>query len=227
MEASIRAGENWYYYCDSGVTLEQEIQSGGGLPLDREAAVNLIRKIENGDKSALLALYDGTSPLLFGLVLKILGDRAAAEEILLEVFASVWEKSATYNSSLLPLEWLLTLARSKAIARVNWRKKSSKKRELSVNAGSTAATVAPKEQEIVRSAIESLVPAQREVLTWAYYSGLSCGEIASQIGKPIGAVKTHARLGVSKLESLLQPLFESEKTEPKESGGQIESRTDN
>jgi RNA polymerase sigma-70 factor (ECF subfamily) len=207
--------------------LEQEIQPGGELPLDSKAFIEVVKKIENGDQAALLALYDGTSPLLFGLVSKILGDKALSEDILVEIFASIWEKSAKYDSNLLPLEWLINLARSKAVARVNWNKKTSKKRKLEIENSSATTTIAPRQQELARSAIGSLVPAQREILAWSYYSGLSCGEIAAQIGKPIGAVKTHARLGLSKLEELFRPLFASEMEKPDESGGDIESRKDN
>jgi len=126
---------------------------------------------------------------------------------------AVWKKSEIYDPKILPLEWLLTLARARAVARVNWHKKSSKKRELSIGHRELTATVAPEQQQLVRSAIDSLVPAQREILYWNYYSGLSCSEIAAQIGKPIGAVKTHARLGLIKLTELFRPLFEH-KIEP-------------
>ena len=204
--------------------MEQEVQAGGAFPLSNEAAIELIRKIEGGNQSALGFLYDRTSPLLYGLILKIIGDKSQAEETLLETYTSIWKKSVLYDSTLLPLEWLLAMARSKAVARVNWHKKSSKKRELSTVNREQAATVAPEQQRLVRSAIDSLAPAQQEILYWNYYSGLSCSEIAAQIGKPIGAVKTHARLGLIKLTELFRPLFES-KTEPDTAaGGRIEPR---
>jgi RNA polymerase sigma-70 factor (ECF subfamily) len=189
--------------------LEQETQGGEAFPIGNEAAAELIRKIEGGNRSALGFLYDRTGPLLYGLILKIVGDRTQAEEILLETYLSIWKKSVRYDSRLQPLEWLLTIAREKAVARVNWHKKSSKKRELSIVNRGLGATVAPEQQQLVRSAIESLAPAQQEILYWNYYSGLSCSEIAAQIGKPIGAVKTHARLGLIKLAELFRPLFES------------------
>jgi RNA polymerase sigma-70 factor (ECF subfamily) len=157
----------------------------------------------------LAFLYDKTGPLLYGLILKIVGDKTQAEEVILETYTTIWKKSALYDSRLLPLEWLLNTARARAIARVNWHKKSSKKRELTIGNQGPTATVAPEQQKLTRSAIESLVPAQQEILYWSYYSGLSCSEIAAQIGKPIGAVKTHARLGLIKLTDLFRPLFEN------------------
>lgn len=56
----------------------------------------------------------------------------------------------------------------------------------------------------------ALAPIQREVLEWAFYSGLSCSEIATQAGKPVGAIRTHARLGLSKLTELFYHTFIAE-----------------
>jgi len=208
-------------------TVEQEVQAGSAFPLANEAAIELIRKIEGGNQSALGFLYDRTSPLLYGLVLKIVGDKTLAEETLLETFTSIWKKSVRYDPRLLPLEWLLSIARARAVARVNWHKKSSKKRELSIGNRELTATVAPDQQQLARSAIESLIPAQQEILYWNYYSGLSCSEIAAQIGKPLGAVKTHARLGLMKLTELFRPLFEHGTEADMATGERIEPRTSN
>jgi DNA-directed RNA polymerase specialized sigma24 family protein len=73
-----------------------------------------------------------------------------------------------------------------------------------------AMTVDPEQQKYARAAVGSLTAIQKEILDWIYYSGLSCSEIATHLGKPIGAVKTHARLGLSKLEELSNPLFRHE-----------------
>ena len=207
--------------------MAQKVQTDAAFPLENEAAVELIRKIEGGNQAALGYLYDRTNPLLYGLILKIVEDKTQAEETLIETYVSIWKKSVLYDPRLLALEWLLATAREKAVARVNWHKKSSKKRELSIGYRELAATVAPEQQQIVRSAIESLVPAQQEILYWNYYSGMSCSEIAAQIGKPIGAVKTHARLGLIKLTELFRPLFESKKEPGTATGGRIDPRTSN
>jgi RNA polymerase sigma-70 factor (ECF subfamily) len=203
--------------------LAQENQAGSAFPLSNEAAIELIRKIEGGNQSALGFLYDRTSPLLYGLIFKVIGDKAQAEEILLETYISIWKKSVLYDPGLLPLEWLLTVARTKAVARVNWHKKSSRKRELPIGNRETAASVAPEQRKLVRSAIKTLAPAQQEILYWSYYSGLSCSEIAERIGKPVGAVKTHARLGLTKLTELIRPLFESKTESGIATGGRIET----
>jgi RNA polymerase sigma-70 factor (ECF subfamily) len=66
-------------------------------------------------------------------------------------------------------------------------------------------TVAPEQQKLACVSIGALDPAQREVLDWAYYSGLSCDEIAAQLGQPLGAVKTRIRMGMSRIIDLLYP----------------------
>ena len=195
---------------DSGVTLEQEIQADGATPLSSEEALALIKKIEGGDKSALSALYDGTSRLLFGLVLRILGDRALAEETLLDVYTHVWRQPASYDPRLQPLEWLIMIARARAVAKIHWSKPDKGKQQRSPGSSGSAMTVAPEQQKLARAAVDSLVSTQREILELAYCSGLSCSEIAAQAGKPFGAVKTHARLGLSKLIELLRLPFERE-----------------
>ena len=188
--------------------MEQEPQVDGGPQLNREESVALIGKIRDGDQSAFVTLYDKTNRLLFGLVSRILGDRALAEEAVLDIYTHIWKQAASYDPKVTPLEWMTSIARTRAIALLHWSKRNKIKREVHTGSGDSTITVAPEEETCARSYIESLSPAQREIVAWIYFSGLSCSEIAAQIGKPIGAVRTHARLGMSKLEDLFRPLFE-------------------
>jgi RNA polymerase sigma factor (sigma-70 family) len=189
--------------------LEKTTQATVGFSLNAEAAA-LIRKIQERDASSLTILYDKTGRLLFGLILKILGDRGLAEETLLDVYTHIWNEAASCDPAPLPIEWLMTVARTHAIAKLHWRKQSRNKREFPAADPDSQATVAPEEQKLARSAWESLIPMQQEILDWIFYSGLSCSEIAAQIGKPLGAVKTHACLGLNKLSEILRPLFEND-----------------
>jgi RNA polymerase sigma-70 factor, ECF subfamily len=181
------------------MNLEQEAHVAGELLLANEQILALIRKIETGDSSALMTLYDGTNRLIFGLIMRVLGDRTYAEEALLDVYTKVWKHSASCSSEISPLEWLLTIARRCALSQGHWTKRDNAKKDMSRGARDSAMTVAPGQQNLARLALDSLTPAQRELLEWAYYSGLSCSEIAVQIGKPVGAVKTHIRLGLGKI----------------------------
>jgi RNA polymerase sigma-70 factor, ECF subfamily len=181
------------------------------IQVDNEAASALIQRIGSGDQAALGALYDKTSRLLFGLVLKIVEDRTSAEEVLLEIYTRVWKQAAFYNPKILPpMEWLIMIARSRAIANTYWGKKFKRTQRIQEGSADSRMSIAPQRQKRARDSIASLVSAQREILDWAFYSGLSCNEIAAQTGKPIGAIKTHARLGLSKLEELFSLTFKNE-----------------
>ncbi len=187
--------------------------------LNNEAASALISKIAGGDKAALGALYDKTSRLLFGLILKIVEDRTAAEEVLLETYTRVWKQAPSYDPRMLsPLEWLIMIARSRAIAVLHWNKTYKRKQRLPDGAAGSEMSVAPERQKRARDFIAALAPAQREILDWTFYSGLSCNEIASQTGKPPGAIRTHTRLGLSKLEDLASLTFKSEPDSSQKSG---------
>jgi RNA polymerase sigma-70 factor (ECF subfamily) len=191
--------------------VEQDTQAIRETQMNDEIASALIKKIGEGDRSALTSLYDRTNRLIFGIVARVLGDKTSAEEVLLDVYTRIWSKAGSYDSQLLtPLEWLITVARNYAIAMLHWSKQDKRKRKSPTGSMESTITVAQEQQKIARSSIAALVPAQQEILEWAYYSGLSCNEIAAQIGKPLGAVKTHARLGLCKLDSLFHPLTEQE-----------------
>jgi RNA polymerase sigma-70 factor, ECF subfamily len=188
--------------------LEQEPQTDGELQLSSEEIIALIRKIEGGDPSALATLYDKTSRLLYGLASRILGERTLAEETLLDIYTHIWKQAASYDPGIMPLEWLMMIARTQSIAMLHWSRQIKKKHEASSGSMDSIMTVAPEEQKTARSHIGTLIPVQREIMDWIYFSGLSCSEIAMQIGKPIGAIRTHTRLGMSKLDDLFHPLFE-------------------
>jgi RNA polymerase sigma-70 factor (ECF subfamily) len=168
-----------------------------------------------GDQSALATLYDTTSRLVFGLVLRILTDRATAEEVLLDIYTQVWRQAGAYdNKRGAPLAWLMTIARSRAIDRLRSGRHEQQSKEpldsvgeLSANTENPEeATAISERRTLVRSALESLSPEQREVIELAYYSGLSHSEIAARLGQPLGTVKTRTRLGMIKLREVLRPL---------------------
>lgn len=181
--------------------------------------IALIRRVADGDQSALTTLYDTTSRLVFGLILRILSDRAVAEEVLLDVYSQAWRQAGLYNDQRgTPLAWLMTIARSRALDRLRsgWQESQRKEPlEAASDARTTLAspeeaTVMSERQQFVRSALSMLSPEQREVIELAYYSGLSHSEIAAKLGQPLGTVKTRTRLGMMKLREMLSPVLEGQ-----------------
>jgi len=181
--------------------------------------ISLVQRIAKGDQTALAALYDGTNRLIYGLILRVLGDGGTAEEVLLDVYTQVWRQAASYDTGRgSPLAWLTTIARSRAIDRLRsgWQDQQRKEPlDLLTDRETGAAspeemTVASERQRFVRAALASLSPEQREVIELAYYGGLSHSEIAAKLNQPLGTVKTRTRLAMMKLRDALGPLLKAQ-----------------
>ena len=174
----------------------------------------LIRGVADQDQQAMAALYDATSRLVYGLVLRILSDPAAAEEVVLDVYMQAWRQASRYSEDRgSPMAWLTTIARSRALDRLRsgtQERQRSQPLELveqyASAGGADDAAKASELQRFVRQALDALSPEQREVIELAYYRGLSHREIASELGQPLGTVKTRTRLGMLKLREMLKPL---------------------
>lgn len=177
----------------------------------------LIRRISDGDQSALSTLYDLTSSLVFGLALRILSERSAAEEVFLDVYKQIWRQASLYDSERgAPMAWILTITRSRALDRIRSHKRDQKLKERFSTHPQTDYTQSDPEKDfaiseraaIVRSALDALPREQREAIELAYYGGLSHSEIADRLSQPLGTVKTRVRLGMIKLRELLTPAME-------------------
>lgn len=183
-----------------------------------ERQAELIRAAAAGDQHALAALYDATSRTVYGLLLRILADASAAEEVLVDVYEQAWRQAGLYSRERgSPLAWLTTIARSRAIDRLRRGRREQQQTEpLEVAAASVLSSAASAEEEVragevravVRAALEALAPEQREVIELAYYAGMSHSEIAAARGLPLGTVKTRTRLGLMRLREMLRPAYE-------------------
>ncbi len=180
---------------------------------EQEWAV-LLARIAVGDQSALAELYDASSPKVFGLAMKILGDHAAAEETTLDVYTQVWRRISTYDAERgTPGSWLMTLAKHRAIDRF---RSSYLERGRQVPLEQAAELPGREEtpeqysaglerQRLVQDALATLSADQRRALALAYYWGMRQSEVADQLKLPLGTVKTRIRLGMIKLREVLAP----------------------
>ena len=174
----------------------------------------LLARIAVGDQSALAELYDASSPKVFGLAMKILGDHAAAEETTLDVYTQVWRRISTYDPERgTPGSWLMTLAKHRAIDRF---RSSYLERGRQVPLEQAAELPGREEtpeqysaglerQRLVQEALATLSADQRQAIALAYYWGMSQSEVADQLKLPLGTVKTRIRLGMIKLREVLAP----------------------
>jgi RNA polymerase sigma-70 factor, ECF subfamily len=177
---------------------------------------SLLQQVAEGEQSAFTVFYEATKKIVFGLVVRIVTDRAVAEEVLLDVYTQAWRQARSFDRKRgSPIAWLTTIARSRAIDRVRSGRYEQQNKEPIESAGELRAqSLNPEEtsliserQELVRFALDSLSPEQREVLELAYYSGLSHTEIAERLGHPLGTVKTRTRLAMIKLRDRLSPIL--------------------
>ena len=152
---------------------------------------------------------------MFGLILRVVSDRATAEEVLLDVYTQIWRQAGSYDLKRgAPLAWMMTIARTRGIDRLRSSKADLTREPLETSSEVTATTPSPEDASVasergrlVRSALETLSAEQREVIELAYYSGLSHSEIALRLNQPLGTVKTRTRLGMMKLRDTLRPIL--------------------
>ena len=175
----------------------------------------LLYRIATGEKDALEAVYDRYSPAVYSLARYMLRSEAVAEEATQEVFLNIWLKASSYNSTRgQPKSWIMSVAHHKIIDIIRSRKRDATATDpkeyetldlLPSGQEATDITVERNlEGERVRKALEKLPPAQQEVIALSYYGGLSQSEISEKLGRPLGTIKTRARLAMQKLREELR-----------------------
>ena len=173
-----------------------------------------LARMAQGDHSALAELYDRNARLVFSLALRILQNRADAEDVVQDVFAQVWAQAGRYDTTRGAVAaWMLTMARSRAIDRLRSRSSrpetAAEARVVEDVPDSTARQdlqlLTAEQVKSLQGALKELPEAQRVALELAYYEGLTHMEIADRLSEPLGTVKTRIRQAVIKLrESLVQ-----------------------
>jgi RNA polymerase sigma-70 factor, ECF subfamily len=184
-------------------------------PPMQAALVGLLDRIARREQSALAAFYDQTHRLVFGLLLTLLRERSTAERVLLEVYEQVWQQAEqAQNQPHTALAWLLLLTRKLALERLRtlpkqqpvgqWLNANSLAEPSGTAISSECAEVTERRQR-VRRALMRLPAEQRRALELACFAGLTCTEIASQLGRTPAEIKTQLAAGMHTLRAHLQP----------------------
>lgn len=167
----------------------------------------LIQAAGRGDQQGFAALYDATGARVLGMVLRVLRDRAQAEEVTQEVFLQVWRTAGSFDPSRgSALSWLLTLAHRRAVDRVRSAAAQSK-RDLTYESqhaetpfDSTAeAAEGRMEAARVHTALGGLTETQRSAVELAFFDGLTHREVSERLDVPLGTAKTRIRDGLRRL----------------------------
>ncbi len=169
----------------------------------------LLGRIAGGDQTAFASLYDRTSSRVFGLLLRMLRSRAAAEDVLQDAYWHVWSKAGDYDATRSgPLAWIVLIARSRAMDHLRRRKRRATTPLESAAETQAQAGGALEDAEcgqVAGEALRQLPDEQRRVIELSYFGGLTHEEIASRTQTPVGTVKTRIRLGMRRLREIVQP----------------------
>jgi len=171
----------------------------------------LLKSCGRGDESAFARLYDATSARVVGLALRVVRDRAQAEEVAQEAYLDIWKNSGRFDEALgSPLGWMLTIVHRKAVDRVRSAEAATRRdatyhhQNQPVEHDSTAeAATASLEARRVRQALGDLTQVQREALELAYFGGYTHTEVATMLELPVGTAKTRIRDGLIRLRDTM------------------------
>lgn len=170
----------------------------------------LMRSIAAGDRAALSSLYGRTSAKLFGICLRLLGSRAEAEEVLQDVYVTVWQKASRFDEGKAsPITWLAVMTRNKAIDRQ--RRRTTRTTDLDA-AGeiaddrASALDILEMNEEMGRLAdcLDELDERQQTMIRAAFLDGATYPQLAERESVPLGTMKSLIRRGLLRLRGCLE-----------------------
>ncbi len=170
---------------------------------------HLIGRVALHDRAAFGVLYDATSAKLFGICLRVLRDRAEAEDALQEVYVRVWQNAGRYSADgRSPMSWLVTIARNRSIDRLRARRGGSDGLdavELLPDLGPTPEGVALARSEAGRigQCLGELPPDRAAAVKGAYLEGATYQELAERHGVPLNTMRTWLRRSLQLLRDCL------------------------
>ena len=186
--------------------------AGSYEAMDDRALVVLLAR---GDAQALEVLYGRYGRACYGLARRILADEQLAQDVVQEVFLTIWRDASRFDASRGGFStWLLSMTHHKSVDSVR-REENLRKRRTSADLLETRESEAPKvdeavwslvRRERVREVLMTLPDPQREALALAYYGGYTQREIAGLTSTPLGTVKTRMLAGMRRMKESLDGL---------------------
>ena len=170
----------------------------------------LIGRVSLRDRAAFEELYSATSAKLFGICLRILKDRAEAEDALQEVYVKIWDKASSFAvSDYSPISWLVAIARNHSIDRIRARKPQSVDIDDQVDLASDtpspeAAAIASSERKRIEGCLQELDDNRADAVRSAYIEGYSYQELADRNKVPVNTMRTWLRRSLQSLRMCLE-----------------------
>lgn len=181
-----------------------------GSANDRQQLVEALMRVGEGSQAALGEVYSRTSAKLFGICLRILGDRTEAEDALQEVYVNVWRKAGSFDPSRAsPISWLAAMARNRAIDHI---RSSGRRKQEPIELAAEIADGSASAPELIEQGQESgrlhhclseLEQRQRQAIRAAFLDGYTYAELAQRTDVPLGTMKSWIRRGLLRLKECL------------------------
>ena len=175
---------------------------------------DLIAKTSLGDRKAFRELYLATSAKLFGVCLRVLKDRAQAEEALQEVYIKIWQKASSFAANTYsPMSWLVVIARNHAIDILRAKHPEARTLEDMQETGEELASDGQNPEEAallssegrsIAACMEELERQKAEAVRLAYVDGYSYQELADRFSVPLNTMRTWLRRSLNSLKECLE-----------------------
>jgi RNA polymerase sigma-70 factor (ECF subfamily) len=180
-----------------------------------------LARVALGDRAAFAEVYQATRSHLFGVILRIVGDRGQAEDVMQEVFVNIWRAAQGFDAARAqPMTWLTSIARNRAIDSLRRRKTEPQTVSSSLTdadgqehdllaampsgeAGPLDLLQQAAQAREVSHCMQQLSAEQRHCVALAYYQGLSHSEVAEHLAQPLGTVKSWVRRALIALKDCL------------------------
>jgi len=164
----------------------------------------LLALVQMGDESAMALLFDRYSKVVYSVALRVLRDRASAEDVLQDVFTQIWRKPDGFVAKRGSLGgWLAVISRNRSIDALRRKRPSDSVEYMTLPSNFNLADEAERNclMEKARAVIHLLPMQQRKTLEMAFFDGLTHSEIAEMTGDPLGTVKTRIRSALTSLRN--------------------------
>ena len=184
--------------------------SSAHLVADRRDLVQVMGAVASGDRQALSALYGRTSAKLYGICLRVLHSETEAQDVLQDVYLTVWRKASRFDSTKAsPITWLAVLARNRAIDQLRRRGPASEMLMAAADVpddreSASDVIEADQERQRLNNCLDELDERARAMIRSAFLDGATYPELAEREGVPLGTMKSWIRRGLKRLKGCLE-----------------------
>lgn len=197
-------------HCFAGSLMFDTVPVPGDTAMDPQA--ELLLDVARGDRDAFERLYRLASSRLFAICLRVLSDRAEAEDVLQDVFATIWHKAEQFDPNRAgAMAWMAMIARNRAIDRLRAPGHSARTTAIELGdelpdggASPVDEAVASDERDRLQHCMQKLDDRRRGLIRTAFFEGATYEELATRSGAPLGSVKSWIRRGLLQLRACLE-----------------------